>query len=266
MIDIEKEKLLDTLRQIIYKLTGNYYPDERLKMLEYKVSGIIKEMITAGNKAEDIIDHIIKNEEIQKKLINLITVPETRFFRETEQLETIKKYIFPKLTEPIFIASAGCSTGEEAYTIAMMLKDSKLRGKVVGMDINEIALSKAKEGKYSDKTISQIPMPYREFVEKGEDYIKIKDEIKKMVEFTKANLINRADFERFKEHFHIVMCRNVLIYFDKKSKKTALENIRISLREEGYLVLSSTEMLTSEFKEGFEAIRFDKFMFYRKKS
>ncbi len=266
MIDIEKEKLLDTLRQIIYKLTGNYYPDERLKMLEYKVSGIIKEMIASGKKAEDIIEHITKNEEIQKKLINLITVPETRFFRETEQLETVKKYIFPKLREPLFIASAGCSTGEEAYTIAMMLKVANIRGKVVGMDINEIALSKAKEGIYSSKAISQIPLPYRDFIEEAENYIKIRDEIKQMVEFTRANLISKADFERFREYFHIVMCRNVLIYFDKSSKKTALENIKMSLKEAGFLILSSTEMLTSELKEGFEAVRFDKFMFYRKKS
>ncbi len=266
MIDIEKEKLLDTLRQIIYKLTGNYYPDERLKMLEYKVSGIIKEMMASGKKTEDIVDQIIRNEETQRKLINLITVPETRFFREIEQLEIIKRYIFTKLREPVTVASMGCSTGEEAYTVAMILRDAGLKGTVIGMDINEIALSKAREGIYSTKALSQIPVSYRKYIEEGEDYIKVGDEIKNMVDFTKANLINRQDFERFAEYFQIVMCRNVLIYFDKQSKKKALENIRISLKEEGYLVLSSTEMLTSEFKEGFDAVRFEKFMFYRKKT
>jgi len=264
LIDIEKEKLLDTLRELIYKLTGNYYPDERLKMLEYKVSGMIKEMISSGKKLEDIVDQIIKNEETQKKLINLITVPETRFFRETEQLEIIRKYILPKLEEPLAIASIGCSTGEEAYTMAMILKEEKIRGRITGMDINELALIKAKEGTYSKKALSQIPLSYRKYIEEDENYIKIKDEIKSMVDFKRANLINRKDFERFSGHFHIVMCRNVLIYFDKHSKKKALENINVSLKDRGYLVLSSTEMLTSEFKEGFETVRFEKFTFYRK--
>ncbi len=269
MIDLEKEKLLSILREVIYELTGNYYPDERLKMLEYKVEDILKELPLQGKDIDSIIRYLKKDDSSRKKLINMITVPETRFFREIEQLEVIKKYIFREIKEKGLtskIASIGCSTGEEAYTIAFIMKSADLRGEVVGMDINEFALEKAKQGIYPIKSLSQIPEEYRKYVEIDNDKIKIRQDIKKIVSFRFINLTEEVHFNEIGSIFDVVFCRNVLIYFDKRSKQKAVNNLKKILKQGGYLILSATEMLTSEFRDGLEAVRYEKFLFYRKLS
>ena len=267
MIELDKDKFLNILREVIYRLTGNYYPDERLKMLEYKLDNLISDIKDYGAGVEDVLYKIQKDEDLKKKLINLVTVPETRFFREYEQLEVIRKYIFVKLKEGkgiIKTASIGCSTGEEAYTIAFILKDIKADFKLVGMDINEIALEKAKEGKYPLKALSQIPENFHKYVIKSGDFIEIKKEIKESVTFKTVNLTEERHFENMKDEFDAVFCRNVLIYFDRNSKKKAIDNLCRIIKPYGYLILSATEMLTAEFKEGFETVRYEKFLFYRK--
>ncbi len=269
MIDIDKDRLLNILREVIYELTGNYYPDERLKMLEYKIDDIIRDITLSGKKVEDIIKHLTTDPESQKKLISLITVPETRFFRELEQLEIIKKYIFSEIKEnkgKIKVASIGCSTGEEVYTIAFILTEMRLRGKVIGMDINEVALNRAREGIYPLKVLSQIPGIYHKYILDKGHHLEIARNIKEMVDFKIVNLTKKENFEPMMDEFDVVFCRNVLIYFDRKSKKKAIDNLRKILVNKGYLILSATEMLTADFREGFEPVRYEKFLFYRKLS
>ncbi len=264
-VDIyQKEKLIELLRKTIYELTGNYYPDERMKILEYKVERLLKEHSIDHYPPEKIIAYFLETPERRKILIDLMTVPETKFFRERELLETL----FDEVLKNRFIldiASVGCSTGQEPYTLAMMMKKRKISGRIVGMDVNEEVLEKAKKGVYKAEELKDIPPEYREYVEVRGNEIEVKKEIKAFVSFRQANLIKPEDFEPFRNSFDVVLCRNVLIYFDKRSKEIAINNLYRILRRNGILSLSSTEILGKEFKHLFESFKAGKFFFYRKR-
>jgi len=259
----EREHLINILRETIYRLTGNYYPDERMKILEYKLERLIKSQNLDGNPPEKIINYFLSSPERKKLLIDLMTVPETRFFREHEQLTALMGGPLRDLNF-ISILSVGCSTGEEPYTVAMMLKRSGKSGRVVGADINEKVLERARKGIYRHSAMRDIPEEYRGFVEEKAEGIEVIEEIKRIVEFRKVNLIERNDFEALGTVFDAVLCRNVLIYFDASSKRVALENIHSVLRRDGWLVLSSTEILKREYYDLFVPQKSGKFFFYRK--
>jgi len=107
--------VLERLREVIYELTGNYYPEERLMLLTKKL-----------NMTNINIQSLLKDKNLTKEMLDIITVPETRFFREKIQLETFLKQCVDKLPwqkkGPVMIASYACATGEEVYTLAMMFE------------------------------------------------------------------------------------------------------------------------------------------------
>ncbi len=259
----ERSRLIELLRKLIYELTGNYYPDERMKILEYKLERLLKETGLESSSPEEIISFFMRTPERRKQLINLMTVPETRFFREREQLEVLFDVVL-KGRSFLDMGSVGCSTGQEPYTLAMMMKRRNISGKVVGMDVNEEVLEKARRGVYKASEIKDIPEEYREFVAVENGLLEIRKDIKRMVEFRSVNLIEPESFASLKGRFDVVLCRNVLIYFDTKSKEIALSNLRSSLRKGGILVLSSTEILGKEFYHLFEPFKEDRFFFYRR--
>ncbi len=259
----EREHLINILRETIYRLTGNYYPDERMKILEYKIERLIKSQNLDGSPPEKIINYFLSSQERKKLLIDLMTVPETRFFREYEQLTALMGGLLKDL-KIINLLSIGCSTGEEPYTLAMMMRKEGKGGKVVGADINEKVLEKAREGHYRAGAIQDIPEEFRMFVRQRGRGIEVVEEVKRMVEFRKVNLIEERDFESLGMTFDAVLCRNVLIYFDANSKRRALENIRRVLKKGGHLVLSSTEILQRDYHDLFEPVKVGKFFFYRK--
>ncbi len=260
----EKLRLIELLRRAVYELTGNYYPDERMKILEYKLERLLKNMHTEKKDPEQVVNFFLQTPERKKILIDLMTVPETRFFREREQLEVLLDSLL-KEKKFLNVASVGCSTGQEPYSLAMMMEERGIGGKIIGMDINVEVLKKAREGVYKKGELKDIPEKYRKYVTEERDLLKIVPEIKRRVEFKEVNLIERKDFEQFKNSFDLILCRNVLIYFDRRSKEVALENLRSALRKDGILVLSSTEILGKEFYHLFEPLRGGKFVFYRRR-
>ncbi len=259
----EREHLINILRETIYRLTGNYYPDERMKILEYKMERLIKSQNLDGSPPEKIINYFLSSPERKKLLIDLMTVPETRFFREYEQLTALMGGLLRDL-KIINLLSIGCSTGEEPYSLAMMMRKEGKSGRVVGADINEKVLEKARKGQYGAGALEDIPEEYRTFVRKTGRGIEVVEEVRRMVEFRKVNLIEERDFEAMGMTFDAVLCRNVLIYFDASSKRRALENIGRVLKRNGYLALSSTEILQREYHDLFEPVKVGKFFFYRK--
>ena len=259
----ERQRLVQLLRETIYRLTGNYYPDERMKILEYKLERLLKSLNVDNLPPERAIDFFLSDPERKKMLIDLMTVPETRFFREREQLEVLFDRVLQG-RKVVDFASIGCSTGQEPYTLAMMAEKRGITGRIVGMDINPEVLKKARQGVYRATEIKDIPPEYREFVlEKGET-LEVIDRIKKRVEFREVNLIDPKSFEPIKNSFDVAFCRNVLIYFDYQSKEIALSNIRSALRKGGILALSSTEILGKEFYHLFKPFKEDRFTFYRR--
>jgi len=260
----QRKDLINLLRKVIYELTGNYYPEERMKILEYKVERLIKDLNLNVSSPEEIVSYFRASPEREKTLIDLMTVPETRFFREKEQLDILFEEVIKDIST-LSIASVGCSTGQEPYTLAMIMEKKGISGKIIGMDINVKVLEEARKGVYKSEEIKDIPPDYRDFVYLKDSVMCIKDKIKKRVDFYQANLIRKEDFMPFSGNFGIVFCRNVLIYFDSDSKRIALENLALIMKKKGILVLSSTEILSRELQILFETFKKGKFFFYRKR-
>lgn len=249
--------VLERLREVIYELTGNYYPEERLMLLTKKL-----------NMTNINIQSLLKDKNLTKEMLDIITVPETRFFREKIQLETFLKQCVDKLPwqkkGPVMIASYACATGEEVYTLAMMFEYAAIPYKIYGFDINETYLQKAKDGVYPKRHLVEIPQEYQRFLKITDDSIIIKDELKNKVQFKQLNLIKKEDFLPYKEIFDAAFCRNALIYFNDESKLKAIKNIAYTLKMGGCFVVSMTEVLNRIHTANFDNEKINGIFFYKK--
>lgn len=191
-----------------------------------------------------------------RQLINRITVDQTAFFRHERQFEHLANIILPQIIEhkaakKLRIWSAGCATGEEAYSIAMVVNDTlKEAGnwdiKILASDIDTDALKSARNGSYTRRDVEKIPSEYlkRYFVGgSGQDkgLYTANDELKKHIVFRRLNFIG-AEFP-FKSPVDIIFCRNVMIYFDSQFKETLIETFYRLLEKDGFLCLGASESL-----------------------
>jgi len=187
-------------------------------------------------------------------IMDVLTVNETYFFREQNQLRAFAEEILPELekrnarTKRLRIWSAGCSTGEEPYTIAMLIEENGRFGdwdvEVVGSDINQRVLSVAREGIYRKNSFRTTDEYYiKKYFSPHDDSLrKISDALKKYVNFGYLNLLDPFKV-KFLGRFDIVFCRNVLIYFDMGSRKKVIEMFHERLNDGGYLLLGHAESL-----------------------
>lgn len=207
-------------------------------------------------------------------LIELITVNETYFFREENLLRELQTAIFPQYRQatpenPLRIWCAACSSGEEPYTLAMLLVDSRLFQpdcvKILASDINRKVLERGKRGLYSRTSFSFRKMPVgaleKFFDERGECYA-VKEEIQRMVEFRQINLL-APNLAQLVGRFDIVLCRNVLIYFDGAAVQHLIQQFQQVLEGCGYLLLGHSEALTL-YQHGFDTVYKEHIFYYRK--
>ena len=251
-------KTLEELRKVIYDLTGNYYPDDRLTLLEKKL-----------DIANLDVQKLLENKQFTQEILDIITVPETRFFREEIQLHTFVNHCLDKLprhhNDPITIASYACATGQEPYTLAMLFESTNVPYKIYAFDINERYLQKARDGVYPKRVLTEIPDVYQKYINIDGENIKIKDELKSKVEFKQLNLIKKEDFLPYKDKFDAAFCRNALIYFDNHSKLQAINNISHTLKRDGYFIVSMTEILTDLHTKNFTVEKVNGIYFCRKR-
>lgn len=186
-------------------------------------------------------DYLKVNKEEQMKLKDTLTINVSKFFRNIEVFDIIKEDIIPKIKEPIRCWSAGCSTGEEPYTIAIILKETGKEGKILGTDIDVDALNKAKEGIYSIFSMDETPYHYikKYFDEKDGKYI-LKEFIKEYVSFQELDF---KDIEKLSMQFDIILCRNVLIYLTKEFQERLISKFYRLLDKNGFLILGMAESL-----------------------
>ncbi|HXN06431.1 MAG TPA: protein-glutamate O-methyltransferase CheR [Nitrospiria bacterium] len=207
------------------------------------------------------------------KVIDLLTIHETYFFREMAQLETFSGEILDELIEKnrtrktIRIWSAGCSTGEEPYTIAMLMQERKdlrdWRCEIFATDISSKVLDSARKGLYFDNSFRAMQDDYllKYFTPENGGF-RIKEEIRKQVIFNQGNL---ADFRQshFLNEMDLVFCRNVIIYFNLEIKKKVISNFYERLKPGGFLLLGHSESL-SYVTPMFDLRHFKKDMVYYK--
>lgn len=188
------------------------------------------------------------------QLVDEITTNETYFFRERRQLRALVAEIFPELmlerqgrNAPITVWSAGCASGEEPYSIVILARESGMDPgrdmRVYASDISRRMLQRARLGTYRENSFRDTEPPLRDrYFEEKDGCWKISDEVKKHVDFIHLNLMDRSRVALLGS-MDVILCRNVLIYFDSENKRRVIETFEQKLRPGGHLLLGHSESL-----------------------
>ena len=211
----------------------------------------------------------------REALINAFTINETYFYREDHQLAALAKEILPAVIRTkrpgdlVRIWSMPCSTGEEAYSIAIWLLENwplvdAYNVEIVGSDIDTHALSQARDGRYAARALARLPGKVVESyfeAERGHRR-KIIDDLRESVRFAAANIVDRATLGGLGK-FDVILCRNLLIYFDDASRLQAANNLYESLNDGGFLCLGHSESMT-RITDKFAMARLEDAIVYRR--
>ncbi|MGE5703475.1 MAG: CheR family methyltransferase [Clostridia bacterium] len=206
---------------------------------------------------------IAKDKDLFYEFLDRMTINVSEFFRNPSRWDVLEKKILPRLTKNsrrLKCWSAACSTGEEPYTLALILLKNQLMrdASVLASDIDEGALIKAKQGVYADRSLQDCPKDLlsRYFVKDAMSY-RISDEVKNAITFKKHNLL--AD--SFDSGFDLIICRNVMIYFTEEAKHELYHKFSRALKPGGVLFVGSTEQIFQPQQYHFEV---EDTFFYRK--
>lgn len=192
--------------------------------------------------------------------INYLTINVSEFYRNPQQWEMFEKRMLPEIKksrqslENLKIWSSACSTGDEPYTVAMILNRyvslDKIR--IIASDIDAGAIEKAKQGLYNSRSIKELPedLINKHFLQLSEDTWKISDSIKRCVEFRQMNLLS----DKYPKDMDIILCRNVLIYFTEEAKDQVFAEFNKALGTNGILFIGSTEQIIGYQKYGYRSL------------
>jgi chemotaxis protein methyltransferase CheR len=265
------------LRDFIHELFGLYYDDSQRASLRSRLAGRLS--LLGLLSFEDYYRYLRfapgRAEELQH-MVSHLTNNETYFFRETPQLQVLADSVLRRLKErkaeagprTLRLLSAGCSTGEEALTLAMIVYDSaqffwNWDVKVFGMDIDPEALEKARRGAYHQNSLRGVGPDKleRHFLRDGKG-VRVKESIRRLVTFRPGNLLEAVSYEGLYP-LDVIFCRNVLIYFSDASIRRVAQIFYDVLGPGGYLFLGHAESL-ARITDAFTPIRFQGAMLYQK--
>ena len=244
------------LRDAIYKRTGMWFADNSKYLLQKRLSPRARELnFDSFQKYFYFLQYDPRADTEFDQIYDLVTTNETYFFREPAQLTAFTEEIVPdvlsrKGAKKIRIWSAGCSSGEEPYSIAMLLKEAgwyeKAAFEIFASDINQAVLAKARRGLYRENAFRATEASVREryFTKEADGSWRISDDIRNRISFGRLNLYDEPRVSLL-GHLDVVFCRNVIIYFDDASKKIVVTNFYNRLIEGGYLLLGHSESLIS---------------------
>lgn len=242
---------------IIQNMTGVLLTDDKVYLLDSRLRDIMKEYSLATY--DDVAARLISGNdaELTARIIDQITTHETRFFRDESIFSALVEQMIPEWMDrraitaaspglqQLHIWSTACSTGQEPYSIAMMIRDRYPllfpNLKIVATDISKESIERARAGRYSNFEIQRGVPPQiltRYFSPDGDGHC-IRDEMKGCIDFKIHNLVS----DPFPGQFDFIFCRNVLIYFDDATRKAILDKLRAALKDDGALVLGSSENL-----------------------
>mgnify|MGYP003632790782 FL=1 len=264
------------LAQIIYDRSGIHFPEPKKYILESRLTHRLNEL-----EMTDFDQYIAyltmgpyQMDEFQE-MFNRITINETSFFRNDAQLNVFEQQILPELlearasTKRLRIWSAACSTGEEPFTLAMLLhrtlgvRFNDWHIEILGTDISEKALKVANNGTYNSYALRSTPplIKSRYFTESGRDY-QLSDSIRSMVNFERHNLKDRLAAKRHGT-WDVIFCRNVLIYFDDDMKRGVVSMFDNQLANDGTLFIGHSERI-KDLTDSFEQLPIPQGFCYKK--
>ncbi len=273
------DKDFEVLRDYIYNVCGMYFNANKKYFVESRVA---KRMETNGvtSPAEylKLLSSGFKGSEELKKLLVEITTNETYFFRNPPQLKALESQLLPEVAaaknkigfRKIRLWSAGSSSGEEAYTLAMILlekRDNLLKDwiiEIVGTDINEAVLAQAKEGIFNSYSVRNVPDYYRRkyFRQESPERFVLSPDVKKLVNFSMVNLYDDNKMV-FMKTFDFIFCANVLIYFDMASKSKVVQHFFNNMQPYGYFFVGQSESLHG-VNDKFKTVHFPGGFAYKK--
>jgi chemotaxis protein methyltransferase CheR len=249
--DRDFRKLSDHIQQCY----GVKMPPQKKLMLQCRLRKRLNALnIKTYKEYLELIFKENSHEEIQK-MIDVVTTHKTDFFREKVHFDFINETIVPELVKrknnTINVWSAGCSTGEEPYTMAISLSEAQANGrefdyKISASDISYESVQIAKKGVYRMDKVASIPMSIKKkYFLKNKDpkkpLAKVVKQLQERINFFTLNLLDK-DYS-VKEHFDIILCRNTLIYFERKTQEQVLSQLTRRLKSKGYLIIGHCESI-----------------------
>jgi chemotaxis protein methyltransferase CheR len=243
------------LCRLIYERLGLSFDDKKIHFLSKRVA-IRMDLLSIQEPGDYLmrLHHGDSSGAEVQALANLITTNETYMFREYEQLEAFAHHCLPEVIERKRVASdrtlriwcAGCSSGEEAYTLAIIVREvfpevAEWDAHITATDIDEERLTMALAATYGERSMKHVPPEYlcRHF-EQEYTICRVKPATRSMVSFQHLNLNDRMQMRKMR-NFDFIFCRNVLIYFDDASRKAATENFYSAMSPGGFIFLGHSE-------------------------
>ena len=258
-----KEREFKSISSLIMDRTGIKLPPSKKTMLEGRMRKRLRKL--GYDNFRDYTSYLFSNEGMRVELVNLInvvTTNKTEFFRESDHFEYLTSTILPLLSkklkenrEPLLkVWSAGCSTGEEPYTLAIVLDEFmklnpqyRMKYSILASDIDTDVLNKARIAVYKKSSLDQIPeqLVKRYFLKSRShesNLVKIVPELRDKLYFKQINF-QHEDFG-LDEPMDIIFCRNVIIYFDRPTQEKIIRKLAGNLKDDGYLFLGHSENIT----------------------
>jgi len=233
------------------KFLRRLYEEEGIDLSHYKQNQMRRRLnMTVKSHGYEsycrFLDFAKKEEAVYRRFIDRITINVSEFLRNHEKFETLEKqFLVPLLKQKpnLNLWSAGCSTGEELYSLALLLEkhNASLNAQVLGWDFDQNALDRAKVGIYESKALANVSpqLLKRYFIKVGENRYQVGERLKARVRLEKRNLLE----ERFPHSLDIILCRNVVIYFKDHAKERLFSSFANALAKEGVLMIGASERI-----------------------
>ncbi len=253
----------EEFKKFVYQQTSidlNAYKERQMKR---RIDTLIER--NKYNGYDSYSKALVSDKVLLDQFVNYLTINVSEFYRNPALWKTLEETIIPdlinKFGQNLKIWSAACSTGDEPYSLAMVMAKKVPMSKIhiYATDIDDQVLEKAKDGVYGANSLKGLPDEYkRKYFEKmGDRFYKVSDEIKKCVEFKKSNLLK----DPYPTGCHLIVCRNVMIYFTEEAKLEIYKKFNKSLAMDGCLFVGNTEQIINHRELGYE---YNKLFFYRK--
>ena len=269
MADFLSDADFDQYRKLIYDESGITFSSTNRAILESRLRERLREKQIS--LVSDYYALLLRDKEELKLMLDSVTTNLTRFFRNQPHFDALEKYVIPEILKlkkekgdtKIRVWSAGCSTGEEPYTLAMIFRDklpAPFTAEILASDISLKSLMVGKAGFYPESRIVGIPDAYlNRFFDRKNNGYQAKDEIMKMIRFDYHNLKNDSG----QRNLDILFCRNVLIYIDEAAQKAVIDRFWDAMATKSYLFIGHSESLFG-MKTKFEFLKTDWACLYQK--
>ncbi|MDO6416715.1 protein-glutamate O-methyltransferase CheR [Sphingomonas sp. BIUV-7] len=270
---VPSEEELRRITAYIYRWTGMIFGESKRYYIERRLAHRI-----AKTNMPDVRAYLalLAGSAVEREqLVNAFTVNETYFYREEHQFAALSAQILPQVIankrpgDLVRIWSMPCSTGDEAYSIAIWLLENwplvdAYNVEIVGSDVDTAAIEQAKAGRYAPRALARLPATViaSYFEAERNHRRKIIDDLRESVRFVPANLFDRSTLPSLGK-FDIILCRNMLIYFDDESRRIAADNLFDCLHPGGFLLLGHSESM-ARITDRFTMVRLDDAIVYRR--